>query len=154
MELRLCRECHRLVSEEAKTCPRCGVPRPVASEDETAWLVKHRGALLLALLLFGLEIAWFRAQVKQLAGPPIPMRVAPVDSYPGYRSLAQEVWVGARLYDRQDWHYVGQITSLNCPDPTPRGSIWRCVEVEFVDGHRDWVRRQVGETRYIAQLPH
>ena len=147
----MCRECHRLVSEEAKTCPGCGATRPVVT-DQDAWFAKYRGALMLALVLLGVEVAWFRYQVNQLAGPPIPTLVAPVDSFPGYRSLARGVWLGARLYGRLDRTYVGRITSLNCPDPTPRGGIWRCVEVEFADGHRAWVRRQDGEKRYLAQL--
>jgi hypothetical protein len=126
----------------------------VVTGDQDAWFARYRGALVLALVLLGVEIAWFRNQLDQLAGPPMPTPVAPMDSFPGYRSLAQGVWLGARLYDRMDRAYVGRITSLNCPDPTPRGSIWRCMEVEFADGHREWVRRQAGEKRYLVQLTH
>jgi len=152
---RQCRECHQLVSEEARTCPRCGVPRPTAREEDTEWFARYRGALALALILLALEITWFRAQVKQLTGPPPPPPpVAPVDSFPGYRTLATGAWLDARLYDRQDRTYIGRITSLNCPDPTPRGSPLRCFEVEFADGHREWVRRQVAAKSYLAVTPH
>jgi hypothetical protein len=149
---RLCRECHKLVSEEARACPHCGVPDPADSEHSGSWVSKHRGTLALVFGLLGLEVAWFHHQVKLLAGPPVTVQAATVDSFPGYRSL-RGVWLGAKLYYRDTRTYVGQITSLQCPDPTPRGSAWRCVEVEFADGHREWVRRQVGEKLYLARLP-
>jgi len=152
----MCRECHHLVSEGAKTCPRCGISWPGRTEDADGWadgwIVKYRGALLLAIILFGLELAWFRHEITQLAGPPIPGLARAVDSFPGYRSLDRGLWLGARLHDRQSRAYVGRVTSLNCPDPTPWGHPWRCAEVEFVDGHREWIRQQVGAQRYLAKL--
>lgn len=155
MGLRPCRECHHFVSEEAPSCPRCGVLRPVVSEEDTGWIGRYRGVLLFVLVALAVEIALFRSQVRQLAGPPFrPPPVAPVDSYPGYRSLATGAWLDARLYDRVDRTYVGRITSLNCPDPTPRGSPLRCFEVEFADGHREWVRRHVAAKSYLAAIAH
>jgi hypothetical protein len=77
---RMCRECHQLVSEEARTCPRCGVPRPVVTRDPDAVFAGYRGGLTLILLLLAVEIAWIRYQVNQLAGSPMPTPVAAVDS--------------------------------------------------------------------------
>jgi hypothetical protein len=155
MSLRPCRECRTFVSEEAPTCPRCGVRRPVVTDEDAGWFGKYRGAIALALVVGTLEIAWFRYQIGQLSGPPpSPDPVAPVDSYPGYHSLATGTWLDARLYEREDRTYVGRITSLNCPDPTPRGSPLRCFEVEFADGHREWVRRHVAAKRYLAVIAH
>ncbi len=149
---RMCRECHRLVSEEAKACPHCGVPRPGAPGDRESWASRYRGAIAVALVLLGVEIAWFRHQMAQLTGPPstLPVPAARVDSFPGYRSLAKGVWLGARLYDRRDRSYVGRITSLHCPEPAPRDGVWRCMEVEYADGERGWVSRRDGEARYLA----
>ena len=77
----MCRECHQLVSEKAKSCPRCGVPRPVVTHDPDALFAGHRGGLTLILVLLGLEIAWIRYQVNQLAGSPLPTQVTAVDSF-------------------------------------------------------------------------
>jgi len=49
MGLRPCHECHHFISEKARTCPRCGVPHPVVSDEDTGWAGRHRGALMLAL---------------------------------------------------------------------------------------------------------
>jgi hypothetical protein len=78
---RMCRECHQLISEEAKTCPRCGVSRPVVTRDPDALFAGYRGGLTLILVLLAVEIAWIRHQVKQLAGSPMPPAVAAVDSF-------------------------------------------------------------------------
>src|SRR5215207_6429076 len=55
----MCRECHQLVSEEAKTCPRCGVARPV-TDDPDAVFAGHRGRLTLVLVLLAIGITWIR----------------------------------------------------------------------------------------------
>jgi hypothetical protein len=78
---RMCRECHQLVSEEARTCPHCGVPRPVVTHDPDALFAGYRGGLTLILVLLAVEIAWFRHQVKQFAGSPKPTPVAAVEPF-------------------------------------------------------------------------
>jgi hypothetical protein len=154
MGLRPCRECHRFVSEEARSCPHCGVARPVAPAEDLGWLGRHRAAVALALAALTAEIMLFRSMAKELDAPPSPPPpAARVDSFPGYRSLANGVWLDARLYERADRTYVGRITSLACQDPTPRGILLRCFEVEFADGHREWVRWQLAVNRYLAALP-
>ena len=79
MSQRSCRECHHLVSEEAKTCPYCGISRPGTTDGSDGWFGRHRGAFLLAVILLSLEVAWFRHQVGLLSGPPPPTfpRAAP-----------------------------------------------------------------------------
>ena len=154
MGLRPCRECHRFVSEEARSCPQCGVPRPVVPVDDIGWFGRHRGAVALAVVGLTAEIMRFQSLAKQLDAPPSPPPPpALVDSFPGYRSLARGIWLDARLYNRGDRAYVGRITSLACQDPTPRGSLLRCFEVEFVDGHREWVRWHLAVNRYLAAVP-
>jgi hypothetical protein len=76
----MCRECHQLVSEEARTCPRCGVRRPVVTHDPDAWFAGYRGWVVLGLLLLAAEIGWIRYQVKQLVGPPQSTPGVVVDS--------------------------------------------------------------------------
>lgn len=80
MAHRMCRECHQLVSEEARTCPRCGVPRPVVNYDSDALFAGYRGRLTFILVLLALGITWIRYQVNQLAGSPKPTRPVAVDS--------------------------------------------------------------------------
>jgi hypothetical protein len=152
MGLRPCHECHQFVSEKARTCPRCGVPDPVVSDEDTGWVGRYRGALMLALMLLVAEVAWFRAQVRELSGPPPvpPVAVRP-DSFPGYESLTG-VRLNAQLYDREHRAYVGRIVSLNCPDPTPWQHSWRCIEIEFADGRREWVQHQVAAQSYLAAV--
>jgi hypothetical protein len=66
----MCRECHQLIREEARTCPLCGVRRPVVTHDPDALFPGYRGRVMLILLLLAAEIGWIRYQVKQFAGPP------------------------------------------------------------------------------------
>ena len=80
MGLKMCRECHQLVSEEARTCPRCGVPRPVVTHDPDALLAGHRGGLTLVLVLVAVGVSWVRHQVTQLIGPPVHTPVAAAES--------------------------------------------------------------------------
>jgi hypothetical protein len=74
------RECHQLISEEARACPRCGVRRPVVTHDPDALFAGYRGWVMLILLLLGAEIGWIRYQVKQLVGPPLSTPRVAVDS--------------------------------------------------------------------------
>lgn len=76
----MCRECHQLISEEARTCPRCGVRRPVVTHDPDALFAGYRGRVMLILLLLAAEIGWIRYQVKQFAGPPLSTPAIAVDS--------------------------------------------------------------------------
>ena len=39
MALKPCRECGEQVSTEAKTCPHCGVKRPVKQTSVFAWII-------------------------------------------------------------------------------------------------------------------
>jgi hypothetical protein len=122
--------------------------------DDIGWFGRHRGAVALAVVGLTAEIMLFQSMAKQLDAPPSPPPPpALVDSFPGYRSLAHGIWLDARLYDRGDRAYVGRITSLACQDPTPRGSLLRCFEVEFVDGHLEWVRWHLAVNRYLAAVP-
>ena len=89
MSHRLCRECHHLVSEEAKSCPHCGISRPGRPDEAEGWLVRHRGAILLAVILLSLEVAWFRYQVNQLSGPPPSTFTPAAQSFPRHK-LTQE----------------------------------------------------------------
>lgn len=86
---RLCRECHHLVSEEAGTCPHCGISRPGRTEEADGWLARYSGVFLLAVILLILEVAWFRHQVSQLSGPPTPTFPQAANTLPGH-GLTQE----------------------------------------------------------------
>ena len=77
---RMCRECHQLVSEKARTCPRCGVPRPVVTHNPDALFAGYRGGLTLILVLLAVGITWVRYQLNQLAGFPMSTSVAAADS--------------------------------------------------------------------------
>jgi hypothetical protein len=66
MSHQLCRECHHLVSEEARTCPHCGISGPRRPDEADGWLV-------LALILWALAIVWFRHQVALLSAPSLPL---------------------------------------------------------------------------------
>jgi hypothetical protein len=152
MGLRPCQACHRFISDEARPCPHCGSHHPIAPDG--TWFDRYHGAVAVALIGLVASTLLFRAQVRLLEGsPPSPPALAPSDSFPGYRSLATSIWRDARLYSRGDRTYVGRITSLACRDPVPRGSFARCFEVEFVDGHREWVRWHVAKEHYLAALP-
>ena len=152
MDLHPCRACHRFLSEDARSCPHCGAPHPVTPEG--TWFDRHRGAVAVALIGLVATILLFHAQARVLGGPPPPPApAAAIDSFPGYRSLATSVWRDARLYRRSDRTYVGRIVSLACPDPLPRGSFSRCFEVEFADGHHEWVRWHMAKEQYLAALP-
>src|SRR4029453_16755664 len=74
----MCRECHKLVSDQAKVCPHCGISRPGRTPHADGWLARYRGALLMGVCLLGLELAWFRHQVMELNGPTVsePDRLA------------------------------------------------------------------------------
>ena len=152
MGLRPCRECHRFVSEEARTCAHCGAPRPVAPVDDVGWFGRNRGAVALALVGWTAAFMMFRSFALQLDARSSP-RLGPVDSFPGYQSLATGISLNALLYDRANRAYVGRVTSLACQDQAPRGSLLRCFEVEFADGHREWVRWHLAVNRYLAAVP-
>ena len=49
MALKKCRECGQSVSSEAKTCPHCGVKKPVTQTSGWAWLV----VILFVLVILG-----------------------------------------------------------------------------------------------------
>jgi hypothetical protein len=57
------------------------LPRPVVTHDPDALFAGYRGGLTLILVLLAVEIAWFRYQVKQLAGSPKPTPVAAVEPF-------------------------------------------------------------------------
>jgi hypothetical protein len=152
MAHQLCRECHRLVSEAAATCPYCGISQPIAASLRQGRAARFRRAVGLAAGLLVVELVWFRYEILQLAGPPEVTAPVRVDPYPGFRPLGQGVWLGAQLYDRRDRAYVGRITSLYCPEVTPAGRAWTCVEVESADGHRGWVRSDADAPRLLARM--
>ena len=117
MAHQMCRECHRLVSEAATTCPHCGTPRPVATDGPFAHLRPYASALLLGLALAWIGGLWFRYQMAQfeaLVVAPVPVAPRPQDPYPGFQSLTQRVWLGAPLFGRRDQAYAGRVTSLTC----------------------------------------
>jgi hypothetical protein len=78
----MCRECHKLVSDEAKVCPHCGISRPGRTAHADGWLARNRAPVLMAVCLLGLELAWFRYQVDQLNGPPLPPESRVVAPFP------------------------------------------------------------------------
>jgi hypothetical protein len=103
MSHRMCRECHRLVSESAVACPHCGIPRPVSAESPFAHLRPYGSALLIGVALALVGGWWFRYQVGQLlqqSAGPASHSVVPRDSHPGYQSL-QNLRVGAALFARR-----------------------------------------------------
>src|SRR5690349_520405 len=110
MPHQMCRECHRLVSESATTCPHCGIARPASFDDPLARLRPYGSALLLGLVLTWFGGLWFRYQVGLLheePAVPAPIPVAHPDSYPGFQSL-RGFWLGAPLFARDDRRtYVG-----------------------------------------------
>jgi hypothetical protein len=151
MAQQLCRECHRLVSEAANTCPHCGVPRPAETDGPWAHLRPYGSALLLGLALVGVGGLWFRYQLEHLVAAPVA--VAPPqreDAFPGFQSLAQGIWLGAPLFGRDHPVYVGRITSLNCPQQPQTASQVACLQIEFEDGHREWVERRTAEGQFLT----
>ena len=110
----MCRECHKLVSDQAKVCPHCGISRPGRTPHADGWLARYRGALVLAVCLLGLELAWFRHQVMELNGPMVsePGRTAgsfqrPESPRPGVVPI---VWTNVRV------HVVDRATGLPVPN--------------------------------------
>ncbi len=110
----MCRECHKLVSDEAKVCPHCGISGPGRTAQTDGWLARYRGALLMAVCLLGLEFAWFRHQVSELNGPalPEPGRIAlsyqrPDSPRPG---VVPVVWTMVRV------HVVDRASGLPVPN--------------------------------------
>ena len=148
-----CRECHRfVVIKDARSCPYCGVSRPRVPEGRGS--NRYHGAVALSLSGLIAAMVLFHIQAKQLSSPLAPPpSPGSVDSFPGYRSLATGLWRGAQLYNRAGIRmYVGRITSLDCPDPTPRGRVARCFQIEFADGHRGWVRWHAAKEQYLAAV--
>jgi hypothetical protein len=45
---------------------------------------------------------------------------------------------------------VGRITSLNCPHQPQPASQVACLQIEFEDGHREWVERRTAEGQYLT----
>ncbi len=151
MPQRMCRECHRLVSEAAAACPHCGIPHPTAGEERFHRLRPYGSALLLGLLLAWIGGVWFRYQVGQLEqAPPLPVPVAPRDAHPAFQSLSQHIWVGAPLFGRTTWAYVGRVTSLTCPQQPARPGGVACLQVEFADGRRAWVQQSAADSQYLT----
>jgi hypothetical protein len=148
----MCRECHRLVSDGAIACPHCGITQPTATDGPWSHLRPFGSALLLGFALVGIGGLWFRYQMEQLVdAPPARAPVAgPEDPHPGFRSLAQGVWLGAALFGRENQLYVGRITSLDCPRQAVGPSPVACLQIEFADGRREWVERTVAEGQYLA----
>jgi hypothetical protein len=151
MPHQMCRECHRLVSDAARSCPYCGIGRPVGEPGPFVHLRPFGSAFLLGIGLILVGGVWFRFQLEQLAPAPAPPApVAPLDPHPGFQSLTRAVWVGAALYGRDDRSYVGRVTSLDCPtqpngEPRPA-----CLQVEFADGHRVWITRSTAEAKFLT----
>ena len=157
MPHQMCRECHRLVSEGANACPHCGIPRPVATDGPFAHLRPYANALLLGLALVWIGGLWFRYQLAQfeaLAAAPVPVAPKAQDRYPGFQSLTQEVWLGAPLFGRRDQAYVGRVTSLTCPRQPVGVSGVACLQIEFADGHREWVERRMADAGYLTPRRH
>lgn len=151
MSQQMCRECHRLVSEAASTCPHCGMPRPVAADGPFTHLRPCGSALLLGLALVWIGGLWFRYQVGQLKEiAATPTTIAIQDKHPAYQTLDQGVWLGAPLLRRNSLGYVGRITSLDCPQPAAAASRVACLQIEFVDGRRDWIQWSTAETQYVT----
>lgn len=76
-----------------------------------------------------------------------------MDSFPGHRSLATGTRLGARLVNRADRIYVGQITSLACPYASPGGILAGCFQIEFADGRREWMPWLEAAHRCLAAVP-
>jgi len=157
MPHQMCRECHRLVSESANTCPHCGIPRPGSTDSPLAHVRPYASALLFGLALMWIGGLWFRYQMTQfgaLIAVPVPAAPKTQDQYPGFQSLTQAVWLGAPLFGRQDQAYVGRVTSLNCPRQPVGVSGAACLQIEFPDGRREWVERSTAEAGYMTPRRH
>lgn len=150
----MCRECHRLVSEEANACPHCGVRRPVATEGAFEPLPPYTGALLP-----GLGVAAVGGSVVPIPDRPIGPGVRRAGScgpcrtsrgVPRLPVAGPGMWLGAPLFGRESRAYVGRITSLTCPQHHARVSGVTCLEIEFADGRRAWVERSRAETQYLT----
>jgi hypothetical protein len=151
MSQRMCRECHRLVSETAPTCPHCGIPHPAAVERGLSRMRPYGTALLLGVLLVWVGGMWFRYQVGQLEqAPPLPVPIAPREAHPAFQPLSQHIWVGAPLFGRTTWAYVGRVTSLTCPRQPAGPGGTGCLQIEFADGRRAWVQGSVAESQYVT----
>jgi hypothetical protein len=157
MPHQMCRECHRLVSEAANTCPHCGIPQPVPTDDPFPHLRPYASALLLGLALLWIGGLWFRYQVAQLEAvidAPVPVASMARDPHPGFQSLPQAVWLGAPLFGRRDQAYVGRVTSLSCPrQPVGVGGV-ACLQIEFADGRREWVAWTTAVAGHLTPRRH
>jgi hypothetical protein len=153
MSHRMCRECHRLVSESAAACPHCGIGHPVSAETPFAHLRPYGSALLIGVALAWFGGLWFRYQVGQLlqgSTTPPSHSVVPRDPHPGYQSL-KNVWVGAALFAREDHRiYVGRVASLSCPYQPASSASVACIQIEFADGQRSWLPWGTAEARFIT----
>lgn len=150
MPQQMCRECHRLVSELANTCPHCGISRPVAADGPFTHLRPHFSALLLGLALAGVGSLWLRHQFEWFArvnAAPVPP--APWEQHPGFDSPAQRIWLGAPLFERKTRVYVGRVISLDCPRHVSLVSRVACLQIEFADGRQEWVERSAANARYL-----
>jgi hypothetical protein len=152
MSHQMCRECHRLVSESAKACPHCGISRPAASEGAFTHLRPYFSALLLGSVLAGVGGFWLRQQVQWLERVnAAPVVADPREQHPGFVSPAQQLWLGAPLFERATRVYVGQVISLDCPREV--GLVSRrvtCLQIELRDGRQEWIERSAAGARYLV----
>jgi hypothetical protein len=153
----MCRECHRLVSEGATTCPHCGITHPAATDGPFAHLRPYASALALGLALLWIGGLWLRYQVAQFGAvieAPVSVPPKAPDPYPGFQPLTQGVWVGAPLFGRRDRAFAGHVTSLTCPRQPAGVSGAVCLQIEFAGGRREWVAWTTAVAGYLTPRRH
>ena len=138
MPHQMCRECHRLVSEAATTCPHCGIPQPVATGGPFAHLRPYASALMFGLALLWIGGLWLRYQVAQFGSViEAPVPVAPKARDP-----------------RRDRAYAGHVTSLSCAHQRAGVSGAACLQIEFAGGRREWVAWSTAVAGYLTPRRH
>ncbi|MDR3409669.1 MAG: zinc ribbon domain-containing protein [Formivibrio sp.] len=108
MALQKCRECGTEVSSEAKSCPKCGIAKPVKPKSQLpkviAWIF---GLSFLGIFVAGITGKSINAPVAAAPAPAVAKKDSPTDPLP---FLAQKCIQGIRqvLHDPE---------SAQLPDP-------------------------------------
>jgi hypothetical protein len=163
MPHRLCRECHRLVSDAARTCPHCGIAQPVAGDGSASRLRPYGSALLVGLALIWAGGLWFRYQLGQLRDLSAPERkaaqavAASADS--AKAAAAAQTWrdsvrygggpsVGAPPSD-----FTGSVPpSRWCLQPTGRApGDFGVTGRSWTESSRSWLRQVLADSTSVGE---